>query len=218
MITLDNQKFVLIPDIVLYDNSLSPFARLLFGSILFLARDTGYCWAQNRYFSEKFDMRPETVSRAITALEKSGYIRLEFEGRGKEIRRIYTIDNFVTGYDEKINDPCEKSQGTLDEKVKQINTSDKYKKNNISLFNEFWNVYPKKRAKANAQKAFEKLNPDRHLLDEILGALSWQKQSPDWTKDGGQFIPYAASYLNGRRWEDEPTDQQNSTLKIDFLE
>ena len=55
-----------------------------------------------------------------------------------------------------------------------------------------------------AQKAFSKLCPNEQLLAEILAALDWQKQSPDWLKNGGQFVPYASSYLNGRRWEDEP--------------
>ena len=31
---------------------------------------------------------------------------------------------------------------------------------------------------------------------------AWSK-SHDWTKDGGQFIPHAATWLNGKRWEDE---------------
>jgi hypothetical protein len=28
--------------------------------------------------------------------------------------------------------------------------------------------------------------------------------SADWTKNNGQYIPLPATYLNGRRWEDEP--------------
>ncbi|TRO38611.1 hypothetical protein EQ832_12025 [Pseudomonas sp. ALS1131] len=27
----------------------------------------------------------------------------------------------------------------------------------------------------------------------------------DWIKDGGQFVPLPASWLNGHRWEDELT-------------
>jgi hypothetical protein len=28
--------------------------------------------------------------------------------------------------------------------------------------------------------------------------------SAEWTKDGGQFIPHPATWLNQKRWEDEP--------------
>lgn len=70
-------------------------------------------------------------------------------------------------------------------------------------FDLFWNAYPKKKSKADAEKAFKKLNPDKQLLDTMLGALEEQKRSQDWKRDNGQFIPYPATWLNGRRWEDD---------------
>ena len=59
-------------------------------------------------------------------------------------------------------------------------------------------------SKADARKAFAKLNPGTELVEAMLRALDWQKHLPEWTKDGGQFIPYPATWLNARRWEDEP--------------
>ena len=67
----------------------------------------------------------------------------------------------------------------------------------------FWNAYPKKKSKADAEKAFKKLKPDERLLDIMLSTLEEQKRSTDWQRDKGQFIPYPATWLNGRRWEDE---------------
>ena len=32
-----------------------------------------------------------------------------------------------------------------------------------------------------------------------------QKESDQWTRDDGQFIPLPATYLNQGRWKDEPT-------------
>ena len=58
-------------------------------------------------------------------------------------------------------------------------------------------------SEADARKAFAKLNPDAALVEDMLRALDWQKRLPEWTKDGGQFIPYPATWLNARRWEDE---------------
>ncbi|HBS60915.1 MAG TPA: hypothetical protein DEA44_16835 [Firmicutes bacterium] len=70
-------------------------------------------------------------------------------------------------------------------------------------FDMFWSAYPKKVAKQNAVKAFKKIKPDEALFEKIIQALERQKQSKAWTKDGGQFIPHAATWLNGHRWEDE---------------
>ena len=70
-------------------------------------------------------------------------------------------------------------------------------------FYVFWTEYPRHDGKMNAKKAFDKLKPDGELMDKILEAIRKQKESLQWQKDGGQFIPYPATWLNGRRWEDE---------------
>lgn len=72
-----------------------------------------------------------------------------------------------------------------------------------SGFDAFWVAYPRKTAKMQAVKAWQKTAPDGALLARILLAVSQQARSEQWTKDGGQFIPHPASWLNARRWEDE---------------
>ena len=44
-------------------------------------------------------------------------------------------------------------------------------------------------------------------VDDVLTALNWQKQSEQWQKEKGQFIPNPATYLNEGRWQDEPTSE-----------
>jgi hypothetical protein len=82
----------------------------------------------------------------------------------------------------------------------------------FDLFEEFWNAYPKKRAKDDAKKAFTKRKPDQQLLQSMLSALRVQCGSEDWQKDGGKFIPYPATWLNDGRWQDEI---QTATVSID---
>ena len=73
-------------------------------------------------------------------------------------------------------------------------------------FLEFWSAYPKKMGKGSAFKMFNKLKLSKKDKADILSALNWQKKSEQWLKDSGQFIPYPATYLNQRRWEDEPQE------------
>ena len=68
-------------------------------------------------------------------------------------------------------------------------------------FAAFWSAYPRKTGKGAALRIWVKMRPP---LDAVITALDWQRQSADWTKDGGQFIPHPSTYLNERRWEDEP--------------
>src|SRR5262252_3130768 len=73
-------------------------------------------------------------------------------------------------------------------------------------FDEFWKAYPRHVDKQKARKAWAKLRPPP--LKAILDALAWQRALPDWRKEHGDFVPYPATYLNGRRWEDEPPKAQ----------
>lgn len=69
-------------------------------------------------------------------------------------------------------------------------------------FLEFWKLYPKKVGKGDAFKAWRRATrPETSIL---LDALRSQIISDQWTKDGGQFIPYPKTWLNARRWEDDP--------------
>jgi hypothetical protein len=72
-----------------------------------------------------------------------------------------------------------------------------------ALFDSFWEAYPRKVAKQDAAKAFEKLAPDADLSELILSAIRVQSSSEAWTKDGGKFIPHAATWINGKRWMDD---------------
>ena len=74
-------------------------------------------------------------------------------------------------------------------------------------FTAFWSVYPAKKAKAVAAKAWAKLKPDQQMQAAIMAGIERDKASEQWTRDGGRFIPHPATWLNGRRWEDEAPTQ-----------
>ena len=86
------------------------------------------------------------------------------------------------------------------------------------LFNKFWTAYPKHIAKQSAVKAFEKLKPDEKLLEAMLKAIARQKESKQWEKDGGAFIPYPATWLNQRRWEDELPQVETDNVFLQMLQ
>ena len=78
----------------------------------------------------------------------------------------------------------------------------KSEENAREQFEKFWSAYPRKEGKQKARSAFEKVTVS---LDVLLTALEAHKKSAQWTKDNGQFIPHAATWLNGKRWEDQVT-------------
>lgn len=76
-------------------------------------------------------------------------------------------------------------------------------------FSRFWAIYPKKIGKGAAQRSWDKLKHQESLSVAILEAVKWQSKCRDWQKEGGQFIPHPATWLNQRRWEDEVEVQRS---------
>ena len=70
-------------------------------------------------------------------------------------------------------------------------------------FEFFWAEYPKKVGKKAAYAAWKKAKVTAKLMTEIMDALDEQKSSDQWKKDGGQYIPNPATWLNQGRWDDE---------------
>ena len=70
-------------------------------------------------------------------------------------------------------------------------------------FELFWKHYPKKVAKADARKAWLQTKGVRPDTNQIIEAVTANCRTESWTKSGGQFIPHAATWLRGERWDDE---------------
>lgn len=69
-------------------------------------------------------------------------------------------------------------------------------------FEKFWQAYPKKVGKGAAEKAWTKARINGEF-DSVIASLEAQKTSEQWRKDGGQFVPNPATWLNEKRWLDE---------------
>ena len=85
-----------------------------------------------------------------------------------------------------------------------------------SDFDVFWKAYPKKVGKEYARRSFAKAKVD---IQTLLSAIEKQKQSEQWQRDNGQYIPNPSTWLNQGRWEDElpiinsPDPPQNQPAK-----
>jgi hypothetical protein len=69
-------------------------------------------------------------------------------------------------------------------------------------FDTFWREYPRKTGKGDARKKFVKALT-KTSFQNIMDALTRVKESEQWQKDGGRFVPYPATWLNQERWADE---------------
>jgi hypothetical protein len=74
------------------------------------------------------------------------------------------------------------------------------KEEKARAFEKFWAAYPRKEAKRDAEAAWASVTVS---VDDLLAAIAAKRKSEDWMKAKGQFIPLPATYLRGKRWEDQ---------------
>ena len=68
------------------------------------------------------------------------------------------------------------------------------------LFDDFWQLWPRREGKANAVKAWSKA-VRKIAAEELIDKVRAYVANPN--KPDKQFIPHAATWLNGERWNDE---------------
>lgn len=72
-------------------------------------------------------------------------------------------------------------------------------------FERWYQHWPRKKSRGAAERAWKRIKPapTDALVDQMIAKTQAWAKSHDWTKDGGQFCPYPASWLNARGWEDD---------------
>lgn len=116
---------------------------------------------------------------------------------------------------------CETHLSSIHKITSEINTSASLSLESKNLntverekwFEQFWTLYPKKAGKKPAQASWRKVK--REDYQKVLDALARHRKSEQWTKNNGQFIPNATTWLNQERWDDEVS--MNSERKEIYL-
>ena len=183
--------YAIIPANVRYDKNLTPNAKLLYGEITALCNSKGYCWAENKYFSELYGVSKTSVSKWISSLVDGGYIKsvCTYKEGTKEIdKRYITIVN--DPIEEKLNTPLTFVNDPIEEKLKDNNTVNNtnnitYNKNTmcslstsvdepktkpaeiVKLFHDICKSYPKVRAMSENRRKAINARLRTHGVDAI---------------------------------------------------
>lgn len=158
---------------------------------------SGFVWVKSC-----LDLSPEEVQKEFAALPKNPFLERFRTGYKKAPLSHPSDDEMILGKEEK--EERAKEPPAKRGRVSKALLED-------PLFLRFWEAYPRKVGKGAAANAWKKLGNPAEVLEQILSALEWQTKSPDWTKDGGQYVPHPATYLNQARWLDEPPVQNRNT-------
>lgn len=73
-------------------------------------------------------------------------------------------------------------------------------------FEKFWLIYPLRQNKQKAWEAFQKLNPDTDLFEQIISALQNQVTHYQQLEQSGHWVPhwkYPANWIEQQCWQEE---------------
>lgn len=124
-------------------------------------------------------------------------------------------DNYANLVSQKIEPSIVEDRTLVSQKIEQNNSSIKKinllnnSKENIkesfnkSLFDKFWNAYPRKVSKGNVEKWFTKNKPSEELVNKMIEKINLLKTTEQWKTADGKYIPYPSTWLNAKGWEDE---------------
>jgi hypothetical protein len=116
-------------------------------------------------------------------------------GKRSAERRSSKVEENPTKVEPMLNLPSTKVEPVFN-REEERREEKKRGENTCVLFDQFWNLYPRKTSKQSASKAFAKLK-DEDQQAAINNIARLYSETPV------QFVPHAATYLNQARWEDQ---------------
>src|SRR3990167_3294151 len=143
--------------------------------------------------NEDFTMPERTYKRYLARLKETGYINTLRTPHGLVItvnkakkRFGQRYANYGTSPDKSGTSIRYAKSGTSNIRQDSIdNTSD----NNIA-FETFWKEYPRKVNKKGALRSWNKIKPSALQVASIMVALKNHKESDQWNRDNGAYIPH----------------------------
>ena len=204
-----------ISNTALRDKRMSLAVRGLFALMLSLPPDRDY---KTAYLVKVSDIGRDTLFRYFGILEKFGYLKRQQAHKkdGQFGSNTYFLDDnpvsqcmdFPNTVEPDTAEPDtvlpDTENADAKERTKRKNTPPISPQEELEqMFARFWSLYPRKQGKKKAREAWYKLAPSMALCRRMSAALKAQMRSEEWTRDGGRYIPYPATWINGRRWEDE---------------
>jgi hypothetical protein len=182
------------------------------------ADDEGTAFPSVGTLARKCRLQPRRMNYILASLQESGELEIR-ANKGRLGTNLYRIRLHAQGMHSSAgvhgnagvhstaSPPCtpvrEPLHSSADKPSITIKEPSSSKKLVPDFFEEFYKAYPRKVSRTNAVKAFRAAKIGRAELPKLLADIGRRLADGDWSLDKPRFIPHPASYLNGRRWEDE---------------
>jgi predicted transcriptional regulator len=194
----DSQPFAQVPNSAIRDPQISPNAFRLLAYLM--SHKEGYELTYGQ-IERQTTLGRYAINEAIKVLTDKGWLRTE---RTKKDNGQFGPTSFHILDPEAIDSVADDSSAghsTMEQPTDIKNTNylekTKDKEKHLKEFDEFWKLYPKKIAKADALKAWNKATKKK-TADELLKLT---KAYAEGKLPEDKYIPYPASWLNKELYE-----------------
>jgi len=223
---------VWIPKDIYLHKQLTPTEKLLLAEVTSFAKN-GVCFASNEHFSDFLGISKNHVSKLITKLNRTGFIKVQLiykEGTKEVDKRLITpiginadtpnhpgVDPLIIeeyppnhpGVDPlRIDDYYkEQSKSTLKEQIKDKKINKKENSPVIDReFEKLWSLYPNKQGKQKAFQYFKKARKIKKIPYEIIenGLYRYIRYLEQQGTDQ-QYIMHGSTWFSQEKWQDEYT-------------
>ena len=106
-----------------------------------------------------------------------------------------------------------KENDMLKNKIKNEQPAEPAECDYASEFNELWQQYPRKQGKAKALDAYKRARKAGVDKTTVLDGISRYNAQITANKTKAKYIMQGSTWFNGKRWEDEYTDQPKAQPK-----
>ncbi len=211
---------------------ISPLEKLILLAIADRCGERGECWPSIARLMADTNLAKDAIVRHRTKLISQGILKYTGEMKGKS-KQIPVMQLVMTQWREGsyVEDeidhalPATGSQlipvpvankdryhalpatRNLKEEPKKEPNNYCASKSTLNGFNNFWDLYPSKKAKKKCLEIWKRRKLDA-IADEIINKLKNQIENEEQWKNG--FIPNPTTYLNQDRWNDEITISKTS--------
>ena len=178
--------------------------------------ETGKCFPSINRLVKLCEMSKRSVQNHLDALEFIGLIEVEKAHRdnGQQTANNYILNLSDEGVQNLHGEGADIARG----RVQNLHPNNLVRNNlgsiNQELFAQFYSAYPQKKGKGAAEKAWEKAIKIKEPKELVQAARVFAQFCEGKDK---KFIPYPATWLNQKRWEDELEPEQRPATSTDLL-
>lgn len=135
---------------------------------------------------------------------------LEVDNKDISIKDIGQIENST------VNAPVLKTAEPKFFSTIKVNGKDRPDpKDESHPFNVFWNEYPRRVKRINAERAFKNNVKSWDVLKDIIVDIKQRFAFGVWDANEVKYIPHPTTYLNNLMWEDELTELKSVSKNVD---